>query len=86
MLAYIRFVVADNHRNSGKEFGVFHAVLRLREEGKLYGHEEELHDSTRHWFNEHLEKPTLELLVGRGSLSEKRIPLPRRQPRKDILI
>ncbi len=58
MPTYIRFVVADVHRNSGKELGVFHAVLLLREEGKLYAHEEELHDSTRDWFNEHLEKPT----------------------------
>jgi hypothetical protein len=58
MPTYIRFVVADIHRNSGKKLGIFHAVLRLREEGRLYAHEEELHDSTRHWFNENLEKPT----------------------------
>ncbi len=58
MPTYIRFVVSDVHRNSAKELGVFHAVLLLREEGKLYAHEEELHDSTRDWFNEHLEKPT----------------------------
>jgi hypothetical protein len=58
MPTYLRFVVADIHRNSGKELGVFHAVLRLRERGKLYMHEEELHDSTRQWFNENLKKPT----------------------------
>jgi hypothetical protein len=44
MPTYLRFVVADLHRNSGKELGVFHAVLRLRERGRLYAHEEELHD------------------------------------------
>ncbi len=58
MPTYLRFVVPDIHRDSGKELGVFHAVLRLRELGKLNVHEGELHDSTRLWFNEHLEKPT----------------------------
>jgi hypothetical protein len=58
MPTYLRFVVADIHENSGKELGVFHAILRLREEGKLHQHEEELHDFTRQWFNENLEKPT----------------------------
>jgi hypothetical protein len=55
---YLRFVVAEIHENSAKELGVFHAVLRLREEGKLLSHEEELHDVTRQWFSENLEKPT----------------------------
>jgi len=58
MPAYLRFVVADIDEDSGKELGVFHAVLRLREEGKLHPHEEELHDLTRQWFNANLEKPT----------------------------
>ena len=58
MPAYLRFVVADIHRYSGRELGVFHAVLKLREDGKLHAHEEELHDSTRRWFNKNLEKPT----------------------------
>jgi hypothetical protein len=30
----------------------------LREAGKLTEHEEELHDLTRQWFNDNLEKPT----------------------------
>jgi len=30
----------------------------LREAGKLAEHEEELHDLTRQWFNDNLEKPT----------------------------
>lgn len=58
MPTYLRFVVADIHENSGKELGVFHAVLGLREAGKLAEHEEELHDLTRQWFNDNLEKPT----------------------------
>jgi hypothetical protein len=58
MPTYLRFVVPEIHENSAEELGVFHAVLRLREEGKLRQHEEELHDVTRQWFNENLEKPT----------------------------
>jgi hypothetical protein len=58
MPTYLRFVVADVHPVSMKELGVFHAVLHLREAGKLQQHEEELHDVTRQWFNENLEKPT----------------------------
>ena len=58
MPTYLRFVVADIHDNSGKELGVFHAVLGLREAGKLAEHEEELHDLTRQWFNDNLQKPT----------------------------
>jgi hypothetical protein len=52
MTTYLRFVVADIHENSWKELGVFHAVLRLREGGKLDEHEEELHDATRQWFKD----------------------------------
>jgi hypothetical protein len=58
MQTYLRFVVAELDEDSAKELGVFHAVLNLREEGKLQRHEEELHDVTRQWFNENLEKPT----------------------------
>lgn len=58
MPTYLRFVIGDIHQTSGKELGVFHAVLRLREEGKLYEHEEQLHDLTRQWFNGNLEEPT----------------------------
>ncbi len=58
MPTYLRFVVADIDEDSGKEVGVFQAALRLREDGKLLQHEEELHDVTRQWFNENLEKPT----------------------------
>jgi hypothetical protein len=58
MPTYLRFVVADIDEDSGKELGVFQAVFRLQEEGKLNEHEEKLHDATRQWFNENLEKPT----------------------------
>jgi len=55
---YLRFVVADIHKNSGRELGVFHAVRDLREAGRLQHYEEEQHDLIRQWFDEHLEKPT----------------------------
>jgi hypothetical protein len=55
---YLRFVVADIDEDSGKELGVFHVVANLRDDGKLYPHEEEQHDLIRQWFNNHLEKPT----------------------------
>jgi len=35
-----------------------HAARDLRDEGKLYTHEEERLDSIVQWFAEHLEKPT----------------------------
>jgi hypothetical protein len=57
-LMYLRFVVDDIHEHSGRELGVFHAVLNLREAGKLQPYEEEQHDLIRRWFNENLEKPT----------------------------
>jgi hypothetical protein len=55
---FLRFVVADIDEDSGKELGVFQAVYNLRDDGKLYEHEEEHLASVRKWFNEHLEKPT----------------------------
>ncbi|MGA2428078.1 MAG: hypothetical protein ABSH13_06210 [Candidatus Acidiferrum sp.] len=58
MPTYLRFVVAEVHEDSAKELGVFHAILRLQEEGKLQQHEEELHDLTRQWFDENSERPT----------------------------
>lgn len=55
---YLRFVVAEIHEDSERELGVFHAVRKLRDEEKLYAHEEEQAGSIVEWFNEHLEKPT----------------------------
>ena len=55
---YIRFVVAEIDEDSQSELGVFHALGHLRDQGKLFGYEEEQHDVIRDWFNHHLEKPT----------------------------
>ena len=57
-MTYLRFVVGEVDPDSGRELGVFHAVLGLRENGELDPHEEEQHDRIRKWFNDHLEKPT----------------------------
>jgi hypothetical protein len=54
---YLRFVVDDIHRESGRELGVFHAVGNLRRWGRLSRDEEGRHDVIRKWFNENLEKP-----------------------------
>lgn len=54
---YLRFVVAEIHRDSGKELGVFHAVRYLREDGELAPHEEEQHDQILKWFSDNLKKP-----------------------------
>ena len=55
---YLRFVVADIDKDSGRELGVFHAIRNLRDEEKLQAHEEETHDSIVQWFDEHLRRPT----------------------------
>jgi hypothetical protein len=55
---YLRFVVADIQRESGRELGLFHAVGNLRRLGRLSRDEEGRHDVIRKWFNENLEKPT----------------------------
>jgi hypothetical protein len=39
------------------KLGVFHAVGKLRDEGKLAAHEEEQHNLIREWFNQNLAKP-----------------------------
>jgi hypothetical protein len=55
---YLRFVVAEIDRGSGRELGVFHAVGNLRDHGRLDRREEARHDSIRKWFDKNLEKPT----------------------------
>ena len=50
--------MADIDEDSAHELGVFHAASNLQAEGLLYAHEEELYDTVRTWFDQHLEKPT----------------------------
>ena len=55
---YLRFAVAEIDDDSQRGLGVFQAVYRLRDEGKLYPYEEAHLETIRDWFNTHLEKPT----------------------------
>ncbi len=55
---YVRFVVAEVDSDSERELGVFQALYRLRDDGKLYPYEEPHVDELRQWFNTHLERPT----------------------------
>jgi hypothetical protein len=56
-MMYLRFVVADLDKDSGKELGIFHAMGRLRNSGQLHDFEDEHYEFIREWFNKHLEKP-----------------------------
>ncbi len=55
---YVRFAVAEIHENSQRGVGVFQALYRLRDAGKLHPYDEEHLRSVSEWFNTHLEKPT----------------------------
>ena len=55
---YVRFAVAEIHEHSQRGLGVFQALYRLRDAGKLYPYEEEHLRIVSEWFNTHLEKPT----------------------------
>src|SRR6266446_5111867 len=55
---YLRFVVPEIDDDSERGLGIFQAVYRLRDQGKLYAYEETHLQTLREWFNTHLEKPT----------------------------
>jgi hypothetical protein len=55
---YLRFVVTEKDWESGREMGIFHAFRYLRDDGKLYSYEEELHEDIRLWFDYNLSRPT----------------------------
>jgi len=57
-LAYLRFAVAQRHENSQRGLGIFQALYRLHDEGKLHAYEEEHFRTVSDWFNKHLETPT----------------------------
>jgi hypothetical protein len=57
-LVYVRFAVAQKHEKSLSGIGIFQALYRLRDEGKLYPYEEEHFRTVSEWFNKHLETPT----------------------------
>jgi hypothetical protein len=55
---FVRFAVAEIHERSQRGVGIFQALYRLRDAGKLYPYEEEDVRVASEWFNTHLEKPT----------------------------
>ena len=55
---YLRFVVAQVDKGSGRELGVFQAAYNLRDAGKLYPYEKPQLDELRQWFDTHLQEPT----------------------------
>jgi hypothetical protein len=55
---YVRFAVSEIHEHSQHGVGVFQALYRLRDAGKLYPYEEDHLHSVSEWFNTHLDKPT----------------------------
>ena len=54
---YVRFTVAEIHKKSQRELGVFQALHRLRNAGKLYPYEEDYFRTLSEWFDKHLEEP-----------------------------
>ncbi len=54
---YLRFIVGDRDNDSGQQSGVFQALYKLRDSGKLHAHEEDVVEELRQWFNKNLEVP-----------------------------
>jgi hypothetical protein len=55
---FVRFVIKNLDRRSGRRQGLFQAAQTLREAGVLNGADFERLEAIRAWFNEHLERPT----------------------------
>ncbi len=56
-MAYVRFVIGDNHEDSGRKQGLFQAISDLEHAGALLSHEQELYDEVYEWFRHNLKKP-----------------------------
>jgi hypothetical protein len=54
---FVRFAVGQIDDSSQRGLGVFQALYRLRNEGKLYPYEEEHFRTVSEWFNGNLQKP-----------------------------
>jgi hypothetical protein len=54
---FVRFVVKDKDRDSGRRQGLFQAAKALKESGALSAPDHERLEAIRSWFNEHLERP-----------------------------
>ncbi len=54
---YLRFVTNHVDEDSNRRQGLFHAIARIRDIGKLFAHEEARVDELRGWFSKYLNKP-----------------------------
>jgi hypothetical protein len=54
---FIRFVIKQLDRNSGRRQGLFQAAAALRDSGLLNGNDDDHLESIWDWFNKNLEKP-----------------------------
>ena len=55
---YLRFVVADVDEDSHMRLGIFQAIAKLEDHGKLCPHEKSESDFIEKWFEENLLEPT----------------------------
>jgi len=54
---FIRFVVHENDKDSGRRQGLFQALSDLETNGVLLAHEQVLYDEIYNWFRANLKKP-----------------------------
>jgi hypothetical protein len=57
---YIRFIVQESDKKSGREMGLFSAGGILRDEGKLYDYEVKLRKQIMQWFSNNLKVPDVQ--------------------------
>lgn len=54
---FVRFVIHENHEDSGRRQGIFQAVFDLEHAGVLLQHEQQQYDEIYEWFRFNLKKP-----------------------------
>jgi hypothetical protein len=70
---FVRFVIREVDRRSGRRQGLFQAAKTLRESGSLTDPDHERLEGIRSWFNEHLEKPARLAISSRHNGKEQAI-------------
>jgi hypothetical protein len=56
-MAFVRFVVSEIDEDSGQRQGLFQALSRLQEEGRLLPHEMQQWEEVYDWFRKNLDAP-----------------------------
>lgn len=54
---FVRFVIHENHEDSGRRQGIFQAVSDLEHAGVLLEHEQQQYNEIYEWFRFNLKKP-----------------------------